>query len=97
MARKSRSSIKMKLKLTRRDLALTNLDLAYARAVCPPGCTVSDHALLVGLHKARYECTTVSDHLRHASRAWLEERSYQRYRGLPWPPEGELPVRPPMA
>jgi len=42
------------------------------------------------MHKARYETTSIPRELRHASGAWLRERSYGRVCG-PLLPEGELP------
>jgi hypothetical protein len=50
---------------------------------------------LIGMHKLRYELSSMGRALRQESRAWLEVRGYGRYRGLPWPPsevlEDELP------
>lgn len=76
--------------LQRRNIAFRMLDVAYARRRCPE--LSSDYAALVALHKARYECVAIEDSLRHASRRFLEARGLTRYRGIPWPPDGELPT-----
>jgi hypothetical protein len=73
---------------------VVNLDLAAARehlvtiGETPP----SDEVLLISLHKARYEMTTVAPVLRQESRGFLETRGYTRRGGIPWPPFGELPL-----
>jgi hypothetical protein len=70
-----------------RDVALSTLDLAWARENLPSS---SDEVLLAGMHKARYEIPSIADELRHESRRWLEERGRSRFGELPWPPEGVL-------
>jgi hypothetical protein len=68
------------------DLAWFHLNIIDAGAP-PPS---SEAVLLASVHKARYECTAIPDVYRHESRAWLESRGLTRYRGMPWPPAGEL-------
>ena len=80
---------KIKISLDRMDRALEILDMGYAREMMPM--VSSDEVRLVAMHKARYERTSISPELRQESRAWLEKFGFQRYRQLPWPPEGELP------
>jgi hypothetical protein len=69
--------------------ALIELDMNYVREMVPE--MTNDAARLVCLHKARYEHTGVPAEYRHASRAWLEQNGFSRYKQLPWPPAGELP------
>ena len=73
--------------MAERDRALIALDLEYARGLMP---ATTDDVRLIAMHKARYETTSIPRELRHASGAWLRERSYGRVRG-PLLPEGELP------
>lgn len=68
--------------------ALIELDMKYADEMLPE---ISCEARLVAMHKARYEHINVPAELRHASRAWLEQKGFNRFRQLPWPPAGELP------
>lgn len=42
-------------------------------------------------HKTRVERTSVASALRLESIEWLKVRSLSRWKGLPWPPEGQLP------
>lgn len=65
-----------------RTAALVALDINYARKRAPH---LDTHTLLVGMHKARYECAAIDPLLRHESGEWLKERGYQRLYGLPWP------------
>lgn len=74
--------------LERRNRALANLDMQWAREQSPR--VASDEVVLIGLHKARYECRVIAAELRHESGAWLRERNYNRSHG-PLLPEGELP------
>jgi hypothetical protein len=55
-----------------RNKAFANLDIEWARSMLPEG--TSDEMLLVSLHKARAECTAMSDELRDESRTWLTAR-----------------------
>lgn len=71
-----------------RDKALAALDMEWAKARMPGA---SDLVLLAGMHKARYECVSITDVLRFESRAWLEAHGFKRLGGLSWPPVGELP------
>ena len=71
-----------------RNVALTNLDVAWARDYMPGAS--SDEVRLIAMHKARYECTGLTDDLRHASREWLQQRGYNRLHGA-FLPDGELP------
>lgn len=73
--------------LTERDEALRTLDLVWARKQFP---LANDETLLVGLHKARYICTSIDRTLRLESAAWLRERGFNGLR-MPLLPEGELP------
>lgn len=81
----------------RRNRALRELDIEWARSQTAEHCAATgrpmptDRVLLVGLHKARYECTDIEDALRHDSRAWLERRGYGRSTGLPFSHDGTLP------
>jgi len=72
-----------------RNAALTALDMDYARAHAP--FPMSDEVLLLGMHKARYECTGIAPEARRASRTWLEARGSRRIGNLPWPDGDELP------
>lgn len=72
-----------------RNKAFRELDMGFARAAFPNAS--SDEVLLMAMHKARYECLDMEDALRHESRAWLEERGYERFKGQPWPTDGSLP------
>ena len=74
--------------LAERNEALRTLDLAWARKQQPK---ISEDALPIALHKARYECTAISDELRQQSRAWLEVRAYSRMGGIPFSADGTLP------
>lgn len=74
--------------LAERDTALIALDLEWARKRDP---RLTEHALLIGMHKARYECINIPADLREQSRAWLEQYGYLRFEGLPWPDRGVLP------
>jgi hypothetical protein len=69
--------------------ALRKLDVTYARKMFPNA--ISDEALLVALHKARYETVSIEPELRHASGAWLRKRGFGRVGGLPLLPTGKLP------
>ncbi len=73
----------------KRDNILREADVKALRELMPP--ITSDLVAEITLHKARYEVVTMPDDLRQASRAWLEERSYTRLGGMPWPPGKELP------
>jgi hypothetical protein len=75
--------------LERRNIALRDLDMDYARAVMPNAS--SDEVRLIAMHKARYECTEIFTDLRQASERWLKERQYKRLGNLDWPTSGELP------
>ncbi|MBT9467114.1 hypothetical protein [Hydrogenophaga sp.] len=78
--------------MAERNDALRRLDVEWAREQIPAShAPSSNFALLVGLHKARVECTDIEAPLRHASREWLVARGFSRRGGLPWPPAGELP------
>ena len=72
-----------------RNKAIRDLDLEYMRKEMPRAS--SDEVLLMALHKARYEAVEIEPALRHASRAWLEERGLSRYMSIPWPTDGSLP------
>jgi hypothetical protein len=72
-----------------RNIALTNMDMSYARKTIP--LATNDYVLLLALHKARYECTEVSAACRHESAYWLAKRGLKRMYGEPLLPPGELP------
>jgi hypothetical protein len=74
--------------LARRNRALADLDLEYAKEV-----TGSDNEeiLLMALHKARYECVQLDDDLRNFSALWLRQHGYKRDDGSDLLPHGELP------
>lgn len=73
-----------------RNKALETLDMEYARRTIPHA--TSDEVRLIAMHKARYDCTGISDVLRLQSRHWLEERGYRRLGGLAFPADKyELP------
>lgn len=74
--------------LAKRNKALIDLDLEYARKMIPGA--RDDDVLLMSMHKARYSVTTIPAELRHASGAWLRERGLGAMSG-PLLPEGELP------
>lgn len=75
--------------LRERNEILRTLDIKRAREKDTRG--VSDEVILIGLHKARYEVTTMPPELRYESRKWLEERGYGRIAKLPFPADGSLP------
>ena len=81
--------------LKRRDKALTELDIDFAREMIRASgreiTNDTDDFWLTVLHQARYEATTVPKQLRHISRAWLEERNRTRMFGQEWPLNGDLP------
>jgi hypothetical protein len=54
----------------KRNEALINLDIAWAKLQAPH---LDERILLVGLHKARYDCTAIENKLRHESGEWLRE------------------------
>ena len=72
-----------------RDEAISTLDMTYARRMMASAS--DDEVRLLAMHKARYEATRIAPELRHASRAWLEERGFTRFYDLPWPTDGSLP------
>jgi hypothetical protein len=72
-----------------RNAALRTLDLAWARANAPR--VASDAALLVSMHKTRYNVTEIEDALRLESGEWLRERGMRSLHGLPLLPPGQLP------
>jgi len=78
-----------------RNEAFISLDLDWAKNLMLPNTCFSESFtgpfLLLGLHKARYECTDISAELRHKSGAWLRERGFGRMTGEPLLPKGELP------
>ena len=79
----------MKELILDRDKKLAALDMDWARKMMP--LATSDEVRLLSMHKARYECTSIADELRHESRRWIEQRGYHRIGYLPWPPEDQLP------
>lgn len=71
-----------------RNDALRSLDLSWARQHFP---NADDETLLISLHKARYVCTDIEPHMRHASAEWLRARNLHDLYGLDLLPPGELP------
>lgn len=65
-----------------RDAALRTLDIAWAKKRAP---YIREEAILIAMHKARYEATSIEDGLRLESRVWLEGQGYSRLGGLPFP------------
>ena len=76
--------------LDERDRALIEMDMNYLRRMLPAAS--NDEVRIMSAHKARYECTTLPNEVRHASRAWLAERGLKRVDLSDLLPEGELPV-----
>jgi hypothetical protein len=83
------TDINMQAILAKRHAALETLDLTYARSQDERG--ISDEALLIGLHKARVECTAIANKLRLESVEWLRERGYKRMFQQSLPEPGVLP------
>lgn len=74
--------------IKQRNKALILLDLDWAAKQM--GRSDKDFLLLV-MHKARYECTGISIHLRNESGEWLRKGGHTRMHGLPLLPPGDLP------
>lgn len=72
-----------------RNIALSNLDLDYARKLMPQAS--SDDVLLLGLHKARYDCIAIARELRHESADFLRKHGCKDMNGQDILPEGILP------
>ena len=72
-----------------RDKALRTLDVNLARAISDA--KSSDEIILIGLHKARVEATSIDRGLRLESVEWLRARGIKRMFGQPLPAPGELP------
>ena len=66
-----------------------NLDIDAARASQPT--SINDETILIALHKARLELTSMPTNLRLDSAEWLRARGYAGLYGVPLPPPGELP------
>jgi hypothetical protein len=79
--------MRMSKSLARRNEALETMDMDYARELMPNA--TSDNIRLAAMHKARYECTLMTDSLRHESRKWLEDHKFTRLNSVPWPPKDE--------
>ncbi len=75
--------------IKRRNEALANLDLAWARSMVNPA--ADNGALLISMHKARVEISSIPADLRFESIKWLQAHGYSRLGHLPFPPPGELP------
>ena len=71
------------------DKQLLELDMKWARSQCPDN--FDDEALLLGMHKIRYDKITLPDEARLISGEWLRERGYRRMMGNDLLPPGELP------
>jgi hypothetical protein len=67
---------------------LETLDMKAARKLHPD---FTDLGLLGGMHKARYEMSSIDPKLRHESAVWLMERGWGRLDGSPLLPLGQLP------
>lgn len=72
--------------LAERNRAFETMDMEYARRTMPNA--TDDVVRIVAMHKARYECTAISDSLRRDSEAFLKSGGYGRCLGLPWPKRG---------
>ena len=72
-----------------RNKALCELDMDYARQLMP--LASNDFVRLIGMHKARYECTDIPRELRHESGNWLRERNLKAFKGKELMAEGILP------
>ncbi|TXH15462.1 MAG: hypothetical protein E6R03_07160 [Hyphomicrobiaceae bacterium] len=62
-----------------RNRAFEAGDLNWARSIMPY--EASDEVIEIAFHKARYECTHVSDARRLESQKWLVERNMRRMTG----------------
>lgn len=67
---------------TERKAALEQLNLAWARMYIV-GATTNEIAL-IAMHQMRYECDDIDQHLRVASREWLQSQGHARLYELPW-------------
>lgn len=81
--------------LEERDRILIDLDVDGFRDQLtsgghPEAKDIDDKILVISLHKARYEATSISDNARHRSAIWLRTNGYGRIGG-PLLPKGELP------
>lgn len=76
--------------LAERNKALEGMDLTYGQSMLPKGTRLE--VVELAMHKARYECLSISNAARHTSAAWLRERGYGRFDGSALLPEGELPT-----
>jgi hypothetical protein len=75
--------------LAARDKALKTLDMEYARKIFPPA--TPKETCLIALHKARFECISMSDEDRIVSREYLKSGGHTRMFNQPWPDNEELP------
>lgn len=64
-----------------RNRAFEAGDLEWARSIM--SYEASDEVIEIAFHKARYECTQVSDARRLESQKWLVERNMRRMTGEP--------------
>ena len=67
--------------ITRRNRAFEEGDVKWVGEVFPN--LVADGVAEMAFHKARYECTQVSDARRLESQKWLVERNMRRITGEP--------------
>lgn len=67
------------------------LDMEWAEKQMLPH-KLHPYSLLVGLHKARYECPMLEASYRHESAEWLRERGFKGMYDLPLLPRGQLPI-----
>jgi hypothetical protein len=72
-----------------RDDALAVMDMEWARKNMPYA--TSDEVRIIAMHKARYECTNLSNLTRQQSKDWLSSRGYSRIDGSKFLPDGEFP------
>lgn len=79
----------IKAYVRRRDEALRILDITWARSMLPS--VVSDEALLMALHKTRYNAPAIEEKLRLESGEWLRSRGFSDVGGMPLLPPGQLP------
>lgn len=76
--------------MAERNIALRTLDLNKLKRFSRDH-DLPDDIVLIGAHKARYECMDIESHLRLESGEWLRSHGYKRLGGLEVLPPGVLP------
>ena len=77
--------------LSERDQILINLSVSGARENFPSLKNAGKDLIMMSLHKARYEATSIPDRYRHESAGWLRARGLKRLTGDRLLKQGELP------